>query len=321
MAVTTSPFTNADFVATIPEIWTPIVNEPNYAKAVLSNFVTDLSPYMAEGGDIAHVPNIYTNVFTASTQSTQGAEIDTQGPAQVDTTLTVSTHQYVSWIIGDLTMKQLATKYQLNEAYAREAQNVLITALEGALAALWSSLTTNVVGDTATVLTDLEIRTAINALDSTNYALADCAFFFHPTVYWAQVGGISKYYDFQISQMNFIRTGNFGPMDASRGLRGHIYDIPVFVTSNIVSGLQTYRNLLLHKSALGFAIQTMSPASVPGGQFSQDMGASKSYIRVQSNYELRNIGTLVVCDIIYGVGVLREPGGVVIRANTTATTA
>ena len=320
MAVTTDPFTSADLSAMIPEIWSPIVNEPFFAKAVLSNFITDLSPYMSEGGDIVHVPNIFTNIFTASTQSTQGAEINTQGPAQVDTTLTVSTHQYVAWIIGDLTMKQLMKTYDLNAKYATEAQNVLITALEGAIAALWSSLTTNVIGDTATVLTDLEIRQAINALDSTNYPLDELAFFFHPFVYWTQVGGIAKYYDWQQSQFSFIKEGNFGPADRSRGLRGHLYDIPVFTTTNIVSGLQTYRNLLLHKSALGFAVQTLGPSGYTGSN-GTNMAPSKSYIRVQSDYQLRNLGMLVVCDIIYGVGVLREPGGVVVRSNTTATTA
>ena len=67
----TAAFTAADLVAAIPEVWTPIVNEPNFSKAVAANFFTDLSAYATEGGDILHVPNIYTNVFTASTQSTQ----------------------------------------------------------------------------------------------------------------------------------------------------------------------------------------------------------------------------------------------------------
>jgi hypothetical protein len=74
---------------------------------------------MSEGGDIAHVPNIYTNTFTVQTQSTQGAEITTEGPAQVDTTLTINLHKYIAYIIGNKDMVQLATKYQLNEKYAK----------------------------------------------------------------------------------------------------------------------------------------------------------------------------------------------------------
>jgi hypothetical protein len=300
----TDAYTNADVAAMIPEVWSPIVNEPLFPKAVLSNFFTDLSEYMSEGGDIVHVPDIYTNTFSVQTQSTQGAGIVDESVAQVDTTLTVNLHKYVAWIIGDLTMKQLAKKYSLNEKYAKEAQNLLVMALEDSLAALWSSLSTNSIGDTATVLSDAEIRDAIYALDNLNFDLTETAFFFHPFVYWTQLGGIAKYYTHQTSELGFIRSGNFGPGDASRGLRGVVYDQPIYVTNRIVSGLQTYRNLFAHPSAFGFAIQTTG-----GGR-----------IRVQADYQLQNLGTLTVCDIIYGVAVLREPAACVVNANTTLKT-
>lgn len=311
MAITGDPYTASDLAATIPEIWTPIVNEPYFPKAVLSNFVVNLSMFMSEGGDIAHVPNFYTNTFTAKTQSTQGAELTTESVAQVDTTLTVNTHKYIAILIGDKDLKQLARLYKVNEIYAREMKNILTQALEDSLFALWSSITTNTVGDTATVLTDLEVRSAISALDSTNYPLEECAFFFHPVVYWKQLGGVAKYYDKQQSDFGFVMSGNFGPMDASRGLKGGLYGIPVYTSSRVVSGLQTYRNLLLHKSAFGFAVQ--------GGDTVSEMGGP-SVVRIQSSYELRNLAALTVADIIYGVAVLREPGAVLVNANTSATT-
>jgi hypothetical protein len=301
----TAAYTAADLAAMIPEKWSTVVNEPNFPKAVLSNFFTDLSEFVADGGDIIHVPNIYTNIFSASTQTTEGNGVVDQSPAQVDTTLTVNLHKYVAWIIGDLEMKQLAKFYGLNEKYAREAKNVLTVALEDSLAGLWSSLSTNSVGDTTTALSDAEIRDAIEALDALDYDMTMTAFFFHPFVYWTQLGGIAKYYTFQTSMLDFIRTGNFGPADRSRGLRGVLYDQPCYVTTRIVSGLQTYRNLFAHPSAFGFAIAG---------------GNNGGRIRVQAAYLLQNLGTLTVCDIMYGVAVLREPGAVVVNANSTAKT-
>ena len=307
----TAPYTAADVAAMTPEIWSPIVNEPNFPKAVFMNFFTDLTEFATDGGDRIHVPNIYTNVFTASTQSTEGNAVVDQSPAQVDVYLDVDTHIYVAWIIGDRTMKQLAKFYNLNEKYAREAKNVLTVAVEGSLAALWSSLSTNVVGDTTTTLSDAEVRDAINALDTLNYDLSETAFFVHPFVFWTQLGGITKYYSQYASNLNFIRTGNFGLADATRGLRGMLYDQPVYVTTNIVSGLQTYRNLFAHKSAFGFAFQTpgMGSGMGNGGKF-----------RVQADYLLQNLGMLTVVDAIYGVAVLREPAAVVVNANSTAKT-
>lgn len=95
MAVTTDPFTATDLAAVISETWTTIVNEKTFDETVLANFITDLSEFATEGSDIFHVPDLYTNALTVSTQSTQGAEVTTAGPAQVDTTLTVNTHKYV----------------------------------------------------------------------------------------------------------------------------------------------------------------------------------------------------------------------------------
>jgi hypothetical protein len=294
-----------------PEIWTPIVNEPNFPKAVLTNFFTDLSEFATEGGDRFHVPNIYTNIFSASTQSTEGNGVVDQSPAAVDVYLDVDTHKYVAWIIGDKTMKQLARVYSLNEKYAREAKNVLTIAVEDSLAALWSALSTNTVGDTASTLSDAEIRDAINALDSLDYDLTETAFFIHPFVFWTQLGGIAKYYQQYASNLNLIRTGNFGPGDAARGLRGVLYDQPVYVTTRIVSGLQTYRNLFAHKSAFGFAFQTpgMGSGETNGQRF-----------RVQADYLLQNLGMLTVVDTIYGVAVLREPAAVVVNANNVQKT-
>lgn len=301
----TAAFSNADMAPAIGEIWTPIINEPNFPAACASNFFTDLSSYMSEGGDIAHVPNIFTNLFTVQTQSTQGNAVVDASPAGVDTTLTVSTHKYVAFIIGDLTMKQMFKSVKLVEAYTREAQNLLIDALEASIFGLWSSLSTNTVGDTATVLTDNEIVESIEKLESLNYKTqSEGAFFFHPFVYWRQIVTIAKYYTWNTSQIAVVRDGNFGKMDASRGLRGQVYGIPIYTSTNVVKGLSTYRNLLAVPAALGFAIQTN------GG----------NRIRVQSQYMLQNLGTLTVADIIYGVGVLREPAAVLVNSNDTAIT-
>ena len=311
-------FTNDDAVAMIMEEWTPIVNEPNFPKAVAANFFTDLSQFAQAGVDILHVPDIYTNVFTAQTQSVHGDGVVDASPTQVDTQLTIDTHKYVAWIIGDLTMRQIATFYNLNEKYAREAKNILTQELEDDLFGLWSSLSTTTIGDTATVLTDFEIREAIEALDVLNYDLRETAFFVHPTIFWQQLASVAKYYTESISDMAIIRTGGFGPMDFSRGLRGHLYDQPVYVSTRVVGLLQTYRNLFAHPSALGFAIQTPSGGSGGGGGgFSQQMNPV-ARIRVQADYLLQNLGTLAVVDIIYGVAVLREPAAVLVNANISA---
>jgi len=304
MAVTTDPFTGADLVAVISETWTSIVNEKTFNDTVLANFCTDLSSFATEGSDIFHVPDFYTNALTVGTQSTQGAEITTASPATVDVYLTIDTHKYVAWIIGDKDLQQIASRYDVNEIYAREAVKLLTEALEGALAALWSEISTNTVGDTATILTDAEIREGVYKMEAGKYRLSECAFFVHPYTYWQQLHSIAKFYQqYSVGPANVagpVRTGNFGVGGYELNYKGVLYGVPVYTTTNIVGALQTYRNLLLHKSAFGFAIQTK--------------GGNK--VRVQMSNEVRNLGMLAVVDMIYGVKVLREPAAVLLNSSS-----
>lgn len=308
MAVTTDPFTSADLAAMIPEIWSPIVEQEFFDVACLSNFFLDLSSYAEEGGDIIHIPDVYTNDFTVQTQSTQGAEVTTAGPAQVDTTLTINTHKYIAMIIGDKDMKQIASKYDINEVYGKKIAGQLVDALEASLAALWSSLTTNTQGNTSDVLTDYDIRYAMEKvfIYTKGVEFQKTAWFFHPFVWWMQVLGVSKYYDAYKAGNpgSMVIDGNFGPMNASRGLVGGLYGRPCYITANVVGALQTYRNIFAHPHALGFAVQ----------------GGSGKGVRIQSNYELRNLGTLTVGDIRYGVGAIRESVGAAVSASSSAVT-
>lgn len=310
MAVTTDPFTGTDLAGFINEVWPGVVDQEMFAHSVFANFCRDLSPYMSAGGDTVHVPDLFTNSMTVSSQSTQGAEVTTASPAQVDTTLSIGTHKYVAYIIGDKDKQQLSSNYNYTEEYGKKAAGALSIALEDALAALWSSLTTNSVGTTSAVISDLNVRQAINKLAATDFDVINQAgFFFHPTAWWTQAAGIAKFYDQSIAgpanQTGATRTGNFGAMDFSRGLISQLYGIPVFQSSRIVSGLQTYRNMLLMPEALTFALQT------PNGK----------KVRVQSSYLVQNLGLLTVADILYGVGAVRQGAGVAINTSNSATTA
>ncbi len=304
MAVTSDPFTGANLVAVISETWTTIVNEKTFNDTVFANFVTDLSSFTEDGSDIFHVPDIYTNALTVATQSTQGAEITTASPDTVDTTLTVNTHSYVAFIIGRKDFNQIASKYDMMAKYANEAKGLLEETLEAAIAALWSSITTFAIGDTATVLSDSEIRQALYSMESGKYKLSECAFFVHPYVYWNQLHAIAKYYQqYSVGPSDSagpVATGNFGGNGYVLNMKGTLYGVPVYTTTNVVSGLQTYRNLLLHKSAFGFAVSSRN-----GGMINSSI-----------TYEARNIGYMGVFDMIYGTAVLREPAAVLLNASS-----
>ena len=197
-----------------------------FAKTVAANFFTDLSEYAAGGGDILHVTDIFTNTMSTNAQSTEGAAIDLQNPATTDVTLTIATHRYAGMQIGDLTLRQIGAGLPgISRLYTQRMGSALADDLEDSILGLWSGLTTNSIGDTATVISDAEVRQSIEKLSTANFDIRECGWFIHPYAFWVQLAAVAKYYD--MSQAggtgSFVREGNFGPMDVSRGLQGHMY--------------------------------------------------------------------------------------------------
>lgn len=304
MALTTDPWDSTELAAYINEQWPGIVDKKFFAKPVAANWFRDLTPEALAGrGDKIHIPDAFTNSFTVQTQSTQAAEVTTNCPAASDTTLTISTHKYLATLLGDLDAQQVAATYNISEVYNDTAASELVKALEASLFALWSSVTTNTVGDTASVINDSEVRQALTKLEALDVPRDELAWFFHPYTYYSQILAVQKYYD--ASQAGWMSsgpviTGNFGPSAAMEAAKkGTLYGIPVFTSSNVVNTLLAVRNLLAHRNAFTFATQT------PGG----------SKIRVQASNWLENLGTLVVWDIMYGVKATRQAAAAAISGS------
>ena len=298
----TNTYTATDLQYSIPEIWGPKVNEEFEAKLGAASFFTDLSADFPEG-DTMHIPGIYSNTFSANDKG-NGSEVTLQSPAQTENQLSVDTWKEVSYLIEDKELKQMKGSLNLQGRYAKQAAYTIRKALDTSLMSLYSGLS-QTVNDTASNITDPDIRNAIETLDAKDVPEEDRMFFFHPTVYWEDIMGISKYYD--ASQAGWkkeggpIVSGNFGTkMTGQNGIRGVLYGIPVMTTTQVQEdgASSAYFNMLAHKDAFVFAVQTP--------------GANK--VRVQSSYELPNLGLLWVNDIIYGVKENRDDAAVNIKS-------
>lgn len=298
----TDTYSSTDLQYSIPEIWGPKVNELFKAKLGAANFFTDLSADMPEG-DTLNIPGIYSNVFEAKDKS-NGDEVTLQSPAQTNNQLSVDTWKEVSYLIEDKELKQMKGSLNLQGRYAKQAAYTIKKALDTSLMSLYSGLS-QTVNDTANNVDDVSIREAVEELDSRDVPQEDRMFFFHPTVYWHDIMGIAKYYDASQAGWNNekgpIISGNFGSkLSSGNGIRGMLYGVPVMTTTQVqADGADTaYFNMLAHKDAFVFAVQT------PGG----------NRVRVQTDYQVPNLGMLWVNDIIYGVKENRDDAAVVIES-------
>ncbi len=163
MALTNREFTDVSLVAYINEVWPGMVDEIFFAKTVAANFFRDLSPFATGGGDIFHIPDAFTNSLTVQTAAStyDATEVTTSAATSVDNTLTIDTHQYVATIWGDFDAQQIKSSYNIGEIYNRQSVGLLGDKLEAAIFALQSSVSTNTVNDTASVVNDTDLRLVI----------------------------------------------------------------------------------------------------------------------------------------------------------------
>ena len=253
-----------------------------------------------------HIPDAFTNSLTIQTAAGtyDAAEITTTSATSVEGTLTVDTHKYVATIWGDFDAKQIFGSYDISAIYNRQSVGLLGDALEASIFGLQSSVSTNTVNDTASVVNDTDLRLAIEKLESANVPRDEIAWFFHPYTYYAQILAVQKYYD--ASQAGWqgesgpTISGNFGNTAASAMSRkGTLFGIPLFTSSNVVNTLLATKNLLAHNTAFTFATQTAG-----GGR-----------IRVQGQNMIDRLGFLTVWDIAYGVAETREAAATLINGS------
>jgi len=293
MALGTGHFTGAsgDLDVMIPEVWYGKVNDFFRAELKAAMFFEDWSDGVTEGGDVIHVPNI---TEMSANDKAVGSEVTLNSTTETKVDLTIDKHKEVSFVIEDAVASKVKKSYKAQRVYMENAGYTAAATLEDAILGLFSGFS-NTVGDSSTDLNDSNIRKAIAFLGSNEVPSRDRAFFLHPNVIWNQVMGIDK---FTLVQ----NTGGADPV--LQGQVGTLYGIPVIETSRLGTASGSREGALAHKSAIAFATANIASGKTP------------RTVRLQSDYILEYLGTLVVADIMFGVIENRDTSGVYIKASS-----
>jgi len=133
-------------------------------------------------------------------------------------------------------------------------------------------------------LTDAGIRHAVRRLDDVNVPQSN-RFLVVPPVEKESLMGLARF-----TEQAFV--GEVGAANTIRNGRiGSVYGVEVYCSTNCATADGGARiALMLHRSALGLVMQRE--------------------IRVQRQYKLDQLATLVVADVLYGTGELRDDAGV-----------
>ena len=300
MALGTAQQTVTTAANFIPELWSDEVIAGYKKNLVLGNLVTKIN-HSGKKGDTIHIPAPVRGSANAKAANTQ---VVLQGDTHSVVNLSIDKHYEYSVVIEDITETQalasLRRFYTDDAGYALATQvdDDLFTIMEGLQggtvggsgAALWEKAVIGGHGATlytgnssnATDITDAGIRRMILTLDNADVPMDNRSLVL-PPIAMNDMLGINRFTEqAYIGDGSAIKTGKIGS----------IYGIDVYISSNcpsINSNAQRV-GLMIHKDAVALVEQLS--------------------VRSQTQYKQEYLGDLFTSDTIYGVGELRNDGGV-----------
>lgn len=285
----------------IPTAWSDQIIAAYKANLVLAGLVSTLD-HVGQKGDTIKIPTFLTTPITASAKSQDTVISPTALPTETAVSVSIDKHYYAAFLREDRADVQAIDSWRaLFSDRVGHALAVQVDSDLRDLAATWNS-GTNYTGaylgsdgitaydytgtGNGAAFTDAGLRRAIQRMDDSDVPFVD-RYLLVPPVEKRRLLDIPKL----VEQAFVGETGNENSI--RNGFVGDIYGTKVYMSTNvktIESGDSTnYRVcLMFQRQALVLAMQ--------------------KEVRMQEQYKLEALGTLVAADVLYGVKTVREAG-------------
>ncbi len=260
-------FTTTTHATFIPEIWSKEAQIARESKLLMANRVERYDVDFANGGDLLHIPKVST--LSASDISTSDGTISDSTPTEGEATITIDKWKGCSVDILDLVTAQ--AKLDLMKLYSEKLGYALALSVDTDLLALYTGLSTNVVGTYNTELTDAVIRSAVQKLDEADAPFEDRFCAVKPSAKYTMLG-IDK----------FVRYDAMGPAGGGTNIQkgdiGELYGVTFMSSNNVVKSTNDTHNLMWQKSAFGLAmVKDVRIEKMARTAFSDRLAASELY--------------------------------------------
>lgn len=233
----------------IPEIWAKEVQIARDADLVAAKVVDRTYESEAGAGDVVHIPQ--APLLTA-VNVTAGSPVTPVAPAETMVDILLDKHKAQAIQISDKLSRQ--KKYDIAGIYGKEIGRALSKAIDTDVLAEGIAGSTVAAVDGTTGVNLANIVSAIAALDAENTPLDDRHLIVDP-VTMSDLRKIAEFTRYDATGRGGVQSAE----DANKGLVGHVYGIPVYMTTNVQQGVvatvNKHKNLLLHRSALALVIQ------------------------------------------------------------------
>ena len=280
----------------IPEIWSSEVLAAYKSNLVLAALVSKLN-HVGKIGDKINIPRPVRGAAAAKTASAP-VDLIAEGSNQT-VQVSLDKHFHYARMYDD--MAEIQALASLRRFYTDDAGYALAKQVDtslGALAPLWgagtlfskgvigsdgSTLFTITTTGNGTSISDAGLRRVVQTFDD-NDVPARNRYLVIPPVEKRKLLGESRF-----TEQSFV--GEQGAANSIRnGYVGNLYGVEIFVSSNLPqqdsNDCTTYTGCLMFQKEALLLAEQLNP-------------------RVQSQYKLEGLGTLVVSDQIFGVATLR----------------
>ena len=264
---------NSDVDVFVPELWSDGVYRYFEKALTLKPFFDDYSSLVQGRGDTLHIPTIQE---VASADKSANTSVEYTANVETTISLSIDQHKYAAKLFEDIAMVQ--ANEQLFDKYAQSMAYALAKAVDTKVEALLQTLGTTQTLAADNSMSNADVETALGTLMSNDIPADECAFFVNPLIYADLLNSKAFVTNNSGAGVGF---GNVNPV-MSTGQVGELFGIPVMTSSLIPTTTSTgiEAGYLVHKSAIAVAVQ--------------------QNIRVQSEYDVSYLGTMVVADVIYG---------------------
>lgn len=279
---------NTELAATIDEVWDLTVLDARYAASVLMPRILNKSDKVARSGDIIHIP-IKKRRVVGSVAAGGGFTPDAQTLTQVD--VTVDTWKYVSDETTDQAEAQ--SYYDPESDFPKGAGAALAEDYDGAIAGLYTGLTSNIIGntDTGSVFDDSMMLAGMLRLSDRNIPKNGLSFALPPIAFY---GGL-----FKLERFTNADITGFPKSVLTTNFRFPLLGIPAYESTLLKTVTSITKGLLFHKEAfaIGMSINNVVKR------------AERTAGLVLSN--------VIVMSGLYGVKTVREDHACLINIKTT----
>lgn len=289
----------------IPEIWANKGLEVLRSLIVAAPLVTKNTDITSafNVGSVLHIP--YAGTFVANTKA-ENSPVTLQTPTGATTNITLNKHKETSFILEDYAA--VIAQPNVMDQYIQNAMIPLAEQVETDILGTYASFS----GSVGTSGTDLSAATlrAVNQKFTTNkVARGNRKLIVAPkdTAALLADSSLQTYFAFGQGDRKDIENGLI-----ARDLFGvSIYEsnmIPV-----VAGSPNSTKDLAFDPGAIMLATRPLPTNPVPGVSRTvvQDP-VSGLALRISIAYNASLLGTQVTCDILYGVGILRDPKGFVV---------